>query len=212
MDISVTCSECRKVLSKQPAPPRGKNDVKFISYYTKGTPYRREAQRLESSLRRLGVDYEVAEVPNLGSWKLNARFKATFVRDRVGDRPVVWIDADAIMWEPPLLLMDLDCDFAHTYARPNQLNGALHYWAPTKKAVALAERWVEICSERNPKSTSFVRDQRCLQYAMEERVKKNQLDVVVLPISYCFIFDTHRRKNPGVRPIIEQFQASREFK
>ena len=210
MEVSVTCSLCSKVMNHISVPQPG-NDVKFISYYTKDTPYKREADRLESSLRRLGLNYEIEEVPDLGDWKLNARFKAQFVRDRVGEQPVVWLDADSIVWEHPMKLMHLDCDFAHTYSHPDKLNGAVHYWAPTPNAIALADRWVEVCIERNTKD-SFERDQKCLQYAMDELADSKCIQVEVLPVEYCFIFDTHRRKNPRLTPIIEQFQASRAYR
>ena len=80
------------------------HEATVISFYTEDTGYEQEAEMLRKSLEALdGVERIIEKVPNRGSWRANAYFKADFMRETLFRlcRPVPRVDADAAVLSYP---------------------------------------------------------------------------------------------------------------
>ena len=206
-DSGLTCFE-----RSEPEPWLDKTRKRplFCSYATIDTPYVAELAELEETLAHFGLDKFLPILPNRGSWEKNCIQKMDVIAEAMRthpDRPVVWVDADARIKQTPhlLLTMQHEVDFAvhycHTRRQKNVLNSGTLYFAPTKQARKLMERW-EIKNKENPDEW----DQRNLQAA----TKFWRGNTYELPVEYCAIHNSIEEKCD--RPIIEQFQASRRLK
>jgi hypothetical protein len=147
---------------------------------------------------------------------LCTQWKSIFVRQEVadpdgnlwkGNRPTVYLDADARVRQYPILfdqLAETDCDFAAHWRGGSELLSGTLYFGATVNALALADKWVEEC-EAHPD----VWDQQCLQNAVDSMPG---LKVERLPFSYCRIFDGQGQDEQGVVPVVEHMQASRRLR
>lgn len=175
-----------------------------VAYYTKDTGYEEEIKNLEKSLKALSLSYHIQAIENTGSWIANTNYKATFCKImlEIFKRPILYVDADAIMRQYPAFLDDVDCDMAaHCRYGQELLTGTL-YFNNTANAKRIISEWImEVWKFPN------IWEQKNLAKVL--RRLKNQVKVVDLPPTYCQIFDT--MKNVG-QPVIEHFQASRRLK
>lgn len=186
-----------------------------ISFFTIGTPYEQEADHLKSSLAHLGMEAEIIGVPSQGSWEKNCAYKARFIHDTYfrTDRPVMWLDADAIVRGHPLLLAGAEPDFAIHKVSGWEFGSGTIYFNRTPMGQLLLETWLRHC-EAMPE----IWDQIHLDRAWEEVTASHPLYTMWLPQSYTKIFDAAwdaqkgKPDNQACEPIIEQFQASRRFK
>lgn len=181
-----------------------------VSFYTVGTPYEEEVKGLQGSLARLGLEHAVTGLEPAGSWEANCAMKARFIRDQADlfDRPVLWVDADAVVRQPPLLVSGGEMDFAVQKARGWQFNSATAYFNRTPLARKLLDRWVELCEARPE-----IWDQIHLDAAWESVAAREPLRTCWLPQTYAKIFDMDAEDRlSGAEPVIEQYQASRRFK
>lgn len=178
----------------------------FISYWTTGTKYKEEAEKLAESCQSAGVDYDVREVPNLGTWQKNTQFKPVFIKQMMGEyngRPVVWVDADARIVEFPELLYTMDADVAVHYRNGNELLSGTVFLSGSLKSKQLLDKWIEIT-----KASPTVWDQKTFQDAVEIQLRSG-LKLNRLPPSYCQIFDLMADEG---EPVIIHTQASRRLK
>lgn len=185
----------------------------ITSFYTEGTGYEQEADRLRKSLEALdGVEWFIDSVPNLGSWEANASHKASFMRDMLDkfQRPVVWVDADAVFHSYPAIFDEIDTDIAVyylTWKEPGQtiksLRSGTFYLEPTEATDRLIRQWLEN-NRRNP-NVSF--PQSNLHDAVEQTAG---LRVHKLPREYCCIIGWAEHYH--ITPVIEHLQASRKFR
>lgn len=192
--------------SRTLAPGAGELPV-IVSFYTKGTPYEDDARRLIASCKALGLAHEVVGVPQQGPWVAMCAFKARFVSEayyRIG-KPILWVDADAVIHRRPELLAGASADFAVHRAGGWQFNSATVFFNQTPEAEDLLARWRRRCQDE-----PGVWDQVHLDLAWEDAVRDRPLRTLWLPQSYAKIFDWPAEE-PG-EPVIEQFQASRRTK
>lgn len=191
------------------APVRATGELPLvISFYTRGTDYEIEARRLIASCEKLGLDHHIVGLESRGSWEANCSLKSEFVLsawENTG-RPVLWVDADAVLHAAPELLRGATADFAIHRCRDWQFASGTVFFNQTPGAAALLARWIARC-----RSHPRVWDQDNLDLAWEEVVATRPLETLWLPEPYCRIFDLHegRSRAPGV---IEHFQASRRLK
>ena len=186
-----------------------------INYYTSGTPYENEVAGLRSSLEKLGMESEIVGIKTRGSWEQNCAFKAQFIQDAYHrhDRPVLWIDADAVVHDFPRLLAGAEADFAIGKSAGWELSSGTVYFNRTPLAERLLKRWVTLC-QTSPR----IWDQIHLDRAWEEVTATFPLYTQWLPQTYVKIFDMaweSRLLNSGddvCHPVVEHFQASRHFK
>lgn len=180
----------------------------IISFYTKDTKYELEAKKLIESCQRHQLEHHVVGLDSRGSWEANCSLKSEFVFQtwQTCGRPVLWVDADAVLHGPPHLLCGCTADFAIHRCRGWQFASGTVYFNQTPGAARLIQRWIARCRQF-PK----VWDQENLDLAWEDTVAVYPLETMWLPETYCRIFDLHegRSASPGV---IEHFQASRRLK
>lgn len=173
-----------------------------ISYYTEGSAYKEESLRLKDSLLRLGIEHQICEVPNRGSWQANTQYKAQFILEKVEQtqRPVLYVDADAMFEQYPALLDDFPHDFACHYRDGKELLSGTLYFGGGDLSRTILREWIDE-NERNKN----LWDQRNLQTVLWRMGGKHDL----LPAQYCCIFDLMAHV---LDPVILHFQASRRLK
>lgn len=186
----------------------------ITSFYTEGTGYKQEADRLRKSLEALDdVEWFIDSVPNLGSWEKNASYKANFMRDMLDkfQRPVVWVDADAVVHSYPALFDEIEADIAAHYLTWNEfgrvMEGGLRsgtlYLEPTEATNKLIKQWLE--NNQLKPNVSF--PQSNLHDAVEQTP---ELRVYKLPREYCCIVGWAEHYH--ITAVVEHFQASRKFR
>jgi hypothetical protein len=176
-----------------------------VAYCTKGG-YEEEANKLRASLEKLNIQHQVRVIYSLGSWQKNCLYKPLFIREMLQKykKPVLYVDADAVIHKPPALLDTLNADFAVHYFRNLQLASGTLYFNNSVPAINLLDAWIE--RNRNYPNDA---DQDNLQHVLEKPGWKNRIKIHYLPAEYCKIFDLM----PGVNdPVIEHFQASRRLR
>jgi hypothetical protein len=179
----------------------------IVSYFTTNTPYEEEARRLIASCDALGLAHDVVPLPPAGSWEANCARKAEVCLDALhrNQRPILWVDADAVIEAPPTLLASCGADFAvHRWDDWQFASGTI-FFKHSDVARRLLECWVERC-RRDPR----VWDQVSLDLAWEEVVARQPLETLWLPRSYCQIFDAQTDDDQPV--VIRHHQASRRLK
>lgn len=184
-----------------------------VSFYTAGTGYEAEAERLKKSLRPWGLRTDIVGLPNRGSWQANTLVKPRFILDMLEkhQRPVVWIDADATVERFPDFFDGLAdrCDMAvhrRVYAngRKELLSGTV-FFANTEAARNILLAWESACA-----SSPNVWDQRSLETTLQAVHSEAAPVIVDLPPEYCAIFDG--MPEAGDNPVVLQWQASRRLK
>lgn len=177
--------------------------MKIISYYTPN--YAKVSENLTKSLQKLTVPFLVQPIDDQGSWDANCHYKPKFILEQLQDEDaVVWTDADSVVNAEPLLFYDLDCDIAfHRFKGKELLSGTV-YFKNNYQTMKLLHKWIEL-NDLFPNSF----DQRNLDLAV---LSMDSLKIYDLPPEYCCIFDLSREYHGGMNPVIEHFQASRQYR
>ena len=196
-----------------------------VAYYTEGTGYAVEVEKLRASLVKLGIDHRIMHMASLGSWQKNTQDKARvlagelhFMANEKKDlRPIVYVDADAIFHSYPALfdtfisVLGVDAAFAwrdyskfpsmSSSTRRELLSGTI--FLQNNEAVRdLVREWITE-NTRNP----LAWEQRNLQTVVARA--NGKLRIAELPATYCKIFDIMRNAGPAV---IEHYQKSRVYR
>ena len=179
----------------------------YVAFYTVGTIYEEEAKRLRASLDRFGLEHDIVGVQSRGDWYANTCMTAEFLcksLDGHKTRPLVYVDADAVVRRYPAIFDDLDPaqhDLA-AYRLPNgeQPNGTL--WLSNNHKCRVV---CEIYRQRVLASPKERNEQRHLDDAMCDH---NGLRVVTLPVTYCYIHEITPAV-PDDEIVIEHLQCSR---
>jgi len=132
------------------------------------------------------------------------------------DQDIVFIDADAIVRQEPVLFDELserrEHDVAVHYHPVNRANKELlsgTLWlANTARVAKLIDVWHKTAIDN-----VHVRHQRCLDMAIREmNAAGKDIRVFTLPREYTLIYDYYRRERPRPEPVVEHFQASRKYR
>lgn len=183
--------------------------MKFIvvGYFTPNTFYEDHARIFAESLKRVGVQYHLEAVEDLGGWVLNCGYKPTFIKrmmEKFPDCNIVYNDVDSEFLCYPELFEDLDCNIGvHYFDRRNHpritveayeiLSGTI-FLKNVPEVRALVERWEAECKRR-----PGMWDQKCLEKVLGK-------DFYNLPAAYCVIYNLMRHVE---NPVIVHYQASR---
>jgi hypothetical protein len=176
-------------------------NFKIVSGYTKDTPYEQEVQFLIESFKKYNIiNYEIIKYTNFGSWSKNCQYKAYIIQEQLKkyNIPIVWLDADAVLYDYPNLFDSIDKDIAFCDYYGGVASGTL-YMKPTETIMNLCKEWISL----NNKDSS-VWDQNNLTTL----INKYNIPYYKLPVTYCKI-DFAKCSD---KIIIGQNQASRRFK
>lgn len=185
----------------------------YVSFYT--PDYADCAKELEASLYLFGLDSEIDAFADLGTWQANCAWKPRFILQKLWDnpgRPVVWLDADAVIRRRPILLeekpaeeLDLRvCQYQWKRGKRETLSGTLYFGNHDSWSEELVKCWI-----RQQDQSPEMWDQVSLEYAIHNYDRACGHVDKSLPVEYCWIFDFHKAEHPGGVPVIEHFQRSR---
>lgn len=187
----------------------------YTAFYTLGTLYEKEADRLRRTLDLHNLEHDIRGVASRGGWHENTRYTATHIRlmqEQYADRPLVYLDADAVVLRRPVLFDELSdmaerhpqCpDIAAHWRRGTELLNGTIWLAPSQAARDVIHLYEKLVTDNQP-----VNEQKMLDLAISEN--SSVLRIVRLPASYCWIHDIMRDDLAGSEPVIEHLQASRE--
>jgi len=190
-------------------------DLLVVGYYTTGTPYQEEAQKLIDSCKKLGLNYDITGVGNLGNWQANTKIKAGFMLSMLEKHPgkrLLYVDCDAVIHSMPVIFENYSADVAvrrqdFRWKKDECLSGTI-YMENNERTRQLCNRWVNM----NKVQKNSTLEQWNLGEIIADMSSKNELVFKNLPPEYTFIFDIMKKIYPNAKPVIEHFQASRRFK
>lgn len=215
------------------------NNILVIGYYTPDRNYRQLAERMKASVEKQGLECIIKERKSLASasnkkpmpWVLNCGQCPDFIQEMRAshpERPLLYLDADAVMEKRPTLFLDeiIDYDFAapfltNKYVKDELTSNTLFFNA-TEAASQLLFDWCVMQEKRNDQmlkgqfSPPYFEawDQRTLQYVLN---RMKGIIVKKLPYTYAKITVTPKGEElmTGVKAediVISQHQASRQNK
>jgi len=182
----------------------------IVGYYTKDTPYELEYRKLIVSLEALGYEYDYAAIATLGSWQKNTQQKAQIIEMMLlkHKRPILYLDVDAVMVQPPVLCDDIDTPIAavHFSDSGELLSGTVYF---TPDALPTVSQW-QALNEKYPETLpngQLAWDQRTLKMA----IKDTQCPFTELPQEYTWIVELTQRRYPGLAPVILHTRGALRF-
>ena len=186
----------------------------IVSYYTAGTGYEEEVQNLIASCKKLDLQTDIVPIQSRGSWDKNCCYKPEFLLEKLDEhqRPVVWVDADAIFLKKPTLFDSLECDVAlRTYEElpldhPSKVYTGTVYFSNNEKVRSLLKRWAEESQKMLQEEEKEVWD----QVSIKQALFGSDVDLFPLPDTYATIYD--KQITPNEDAVILHYQASRLFK
>jgi len=201
-----------------------------VGYYSRDTPYEREAELLLASLERFDVDAFVASRPDAGSWDRNVGAKPFFIR-RIRQffaGPLLYVDVDAFVHEDPRPWLEPfvedRVDFAlHYFRGPAKghdrakvretgwwpLTGTI-FVADTIGARRILDRWCETNVDKRAAGDESGGGQRNLQEILPELERSPAYRIGRLPGALCYVYDKPWAYHADEPVVIEHTIASRE--
>lgn len=177
---------------------------RVVSFYTRGSDYRRHAKNLESSCRSLEIPCSISSIEPQDTWVRNCAQKGPFLLRELqkATSPLVWLDADAEVRQYPRLFDSPDFEFGAYWKGEKLLSGTL-YLAPTLETIRIVRLWAELC-----RTIPDIWDQVHLQQVVRDN--GSDLRIGQLPKAYCKIVDQSLPNDET--PVIVHYQASRRLK
>jgi hypothetical protein len=187
----------------------------IIAYYTENTSYQNLAEKLKKSLQNLGLPHYIEAIQDQGSWEKNTHYKAYFIKKCLEDKneDLLYVDVDAIFKSYPSLIDTLSCDLGYRtedfkWRKDEALSGTI-FLKNNDRIKKFVDRWIQlneaVPAERMKPETW---EQKNMQTAHREF---NDLVYQNLPPEYTYIFDHTRTMYPGISPVIEHYQESRNI-
>ena len=177
----------------------------IISFFTKDTIYEKEVEELIESCNLLHLDFIIEEKKDLGSWQKNCCQKPLFIHECLQKykRPLLWVDADAIILKKPdLLLNQGDVSFYFNHWEEKRARAGTILALPSKEALHFFHLWHLKCHEKQDFPHG---DQHFLPETFA--TAPTSLQIGELPLSYVHVFD--RDPVPFNETHILHTQASR---
>jgi hypothetical protein len=183
----------------------------IVSFYTKNTFYEREANNLIESCKKQGLEYAIVGLESLGNWKANCGLKPKFLLDQFlkHQRPLLWVDADAVILEPLTYFNTCVADISFRIddirgiESPHRMISSTVFINKTEAAFDFLNHWAAY-QKTHPDFT----DQETLRDVVYLRF--HHLSIKSLPKRYCAIAQASHfidQENPA----IVQYQASRTY-
>jgi hypothetical protein len=188
-----------------------------IGYFTENTPYAHEAEVLKLSLVEHGYEHDILPVANLGSWQKNTQYKAQVIKSflkKYPGRPLLYLDVDAIMVKPPVVLDELPgtCHIAAChYGTSTELLSGTVWFSGDPACLVLVDRWMalnKMYPEKLPNRMPAW-DQRTLEMAIKET---GGIIFQELPQEYTYITELTSKVAPDINPVILHTRGAKRFK
>lgn len=190
-----------------------------ISFYTLQTPYEEEVKKLINSCLKFEVDSDIEGIPSQGSWEKNCAIKPFFILQKLRqwDRPVIWVDADAVFLQSPDWSEFNACDFS---VRVNEFLPKTHesrivsntiFAKNTTAAATLIEKWSDETKKalNDKQRVMEFWDQVALRDALDQTP---EIHFLPMPLKFSKIFDFDDLFISEQEVVIEHYQASRRYK
>jgi hypothetical protein len=142
---------------------------------------RAHIRRLTRSIESLGLDFIIEAIDTAAPEQMHGSEKASFMQNvwMRQDRPILWVEPDAVLAGRPSLVADIDCDFAaHKWNRWEMSTRTL-YFGRSNAAEALLHTWHCFVS-----SHPTIWDGYLLDQAWSTVSSQMPLETVWLPRSY----------------------------
>jgi hypothetical protein len=188
---------------------------KIIAYCTNDPYYLGLSKKFVESCNNFNLPYHLDIIESLGDWCLNTHWKAKFIyncMNSIDSEYLLYVDVDAIFRKYPILLDSINCDIAYRtenfrWRSDEALSGTV-FFKNNNNVKNLVSRWIEL-NESNPaeRMKPETWEQKNMQRAQREMP---EIDYFNLPPEYTYITDHTKTMYPGLFPVIEHFQASRE--
>lgn len=181
-----------------------KNKFVVCCFYTHKSCYEAKADLVKSDCQNLGLDSYFVGYPDRGSWVRNCALKPWFIKHCLEfhkNKNILYVDADARIRKYPKLVETFKDDIGIHYLKNKELLSGTIILNNNLKTRDVINRWFKL-QEKMPNEW----DQRVFQQVLD---KATDVTVAVIPGSYCQIFDTMAILG---EPVIEHFQASRQFR
>jgi hypothetical protein len=190
-----------------------------ISFYTLDSPYEIEVQNLISSCQKFNIEHQIEGVPSAGSWELNCAFKPLFMLKKMEElqRPVLWVDADAVFLQPLSYAESFDADLSVRLNdcpddHPSRIYSGTVYVNYTSHGMRLVKLWAQegISLLQNKERKEEFWEQEALRNILFS--KNHHAFFKPLPLRYACISGHPQDQKECQDPAILHFQASRRFK
>lgn len=188
---------------------------KIIAYCTNDPYYLGLSKSFVKSCENFNLPYHLDIIESLGDWCLNTHWKAKFIykcMNTIDSEYLLYVDVDAVFKAYPQIFETLDCDIAYRtenfrWRADEALSGTV-YFRNNEKVKRMVDRWINL-NEATPaeRMKPETWEQKNMQRAQREF---SDLVYYNLPPEYTFITDHTKTMYPGLFPVIEHFQASRE--
>jgi hypothetical protein len=176
---------------------------KVFAFHTDLPLYINCINRLEKSLIKLDISFDILSLDysDYGTWQNTVESKSTHILHALetNEENIVYLDADAVVNEYPVLFDTIEEDVAVHYRNGTELLASTIYFKNCSKVKQLVKDWIVNFKE----GTNDMREQVYFAKTLEA----SDCSVYRLPPSYALIFDLMKNQD---KPIIEQFQASRK--
>ena len=188
-------------------------NVVFVSFYTRNSGYEKEVKNLIASCQKLDLPIDIVAIDSEGRWDKNCAYKPRFLLEMLKkhQKPVVWIDADGIVLQKPVLFKTLTCDIGVRILEdlpmdsPSKIISNTIYVNHTQNSHLFLSLWEKKCHKLIQTQKEEVWDQEVFKHVLQ---KMKTLSVFPLPMEYGHIYD----QPLAVNPIIIHYQASRILK
>ena len=182
--------------------------IPVVGFYTKDSPYKREALAMKVSAHAVGIEeVRLYEVESRGTWERNCQQKAEILLQACNDinQPFLYVDADARFNSLPMMGVDwINYDIGVHYFKGVELLTGTIYINPTDRTKKLFNIWIGACKLHRSRW-----DQRILVDVLRGDSITN---VLSLAPEYTWIFDLSKRYYGDLQPIITHYQASRRYR
>ena len=179
----------------------------MAAFYTKNTPYEREARKLKKTCAKFDIPYDIVGIEAKSSWEENCSQKPRIIReamDRHPDLNIVYLDSDARIMQDPVLFDDFPADLGVHYLNGQELLSGTIYLGNNRRTYNLVCLWDEI-----QKQAGGTWDQVVLQDTIRVFGASFGIKLRTLPGTYCQIHDIMAHAG---KPVIKHTQASRVLK
>ena len=182
--------------------------------FTTNEFYRKQSERLEASLTKYGIPYQIERLEHPGSWHKAVSMKPAFIKRMLEATTldgVLYLDADAEV-VAPLPFEQLDgMDLAYTrFQRSKEhedeyLTGTM-FFRKGPAAMGLVTEWIERVPIWEHSQTP---EQHALKHTLVDFADVRQMN---LGPAWTYIHDDFKELFPDVKPLILHYQASREYR